>query len=1139
MSVPQVKDVFLNALAQENAAARRIYLEQVCADDAELRRRVELLLKAHDEPASYLDRPALDLKQTTANFDSDREKSERRRDSEAVRATEGPGGTIAHYRILQEIGQGGFGVVYMAEQQAPVRRTVALKIIKPGMDTREVIARFEAERQALALMDHPNIARVLDAGATASGRPYFVMELVRGVPLTEFCDKNQFSTKRRLEMFITICQAVQHAHQKGVIHRDLKPSNIMVTLHDGKPVPKVIDFGISKAIAQKLTDKTLFTRYGQMIGTPQYMSPEQAEMSGLDVDTRSDVYSLGVILYELLTGTTPLKIETLREAGHGEMLRLIQEQEAPKPSTRLSTLTDRLTVICKQRSTNERMLSNLIRGDLDWIVMKSLDKDRSRRYETAIALAHDIQRHLDDEPVMAGAPSSLYLVQKLIRRNRGLFVAATAIASSLLIGLVFSLAGYARASVARHKALESEQAALKSSELMVTERDRANAKSDEARQNLYAADMLAVGAYLKEGNFAAARLLLDDHLPQEGQVDIRGWEWRYYQQKAQGEHFLRLDGHTDTIRQIAFSPDGQLLLSLSNKETILWDRAAEREIHRWDAKHSGQVGFSNDGSQIAIRHKDGVLELINKQHHLQAAFLCPLKSVAAFQFSQHGEEIFVLSEKSIHRWNPESGETTTLKLNDEVHRILAAGNTQNWLCLQTGKDLLVFDANEQKVICQASLPFRNITALRVTFMPDDSGLIIAPGTSGEAHHYSFESQDWSLALEGASHLSSVTSTVIGNKIVSCGYYHEVSIWDAAERKLVRHMFGHDDEVFSVAIDSAGRTIASGGRDDRVLLWNVELDSSLDTITGLIGPMPVVFAANSSLSALMLRPTMETQVYDNRTLSLVATVTGVPTCAINDSLVTITNGPAMPGAYGVDFTYWNTKTWKKTLEMSTAERALCIGGSADLNIAAIAYDNGFLEIFDMLKPQPTGHRIRHDLQLPELADIRVLTLAVCAAKSLVAIAGNTNGLRKILILNYANGTTVEIETPHEHEVSYLGFARGTKLIVSSSYDGRIKLWDSLTGQPIRTIRGHRRGVSDCDISPDGRTIASASHDGSMKLWQLATGRELMTMDTDFLPTYVAFSPDGSMLTALSADQLGGRDSWLTGPATFRIWRVPIE
>ncbi len=360
--------------------------------------------------------------------------------------------TIGPYKLLQEIGEGGFGVVYMAEQQEPIRRKVALKIIKPGMDTREVIARFEAERQALALMDHPNIARVFDAGATDNGRPYFVMELVKGVPITEFCDKNKFPTSERLKLFITACHAVQHAHHKGIIHRDLKPSNVMITLHDGLAVPKVIDFGVSKAISQRLTEKTLFTRFGQMVGTPQYMSPEQAEMSGLDVDTRSDIYSLGVLLYELLTGTTPVEESRLRSSGHAEMLRIIQEEEPPKPSSRLNTLGEELTAVCQHRGSDPKRLGQLLRGDLDWIVMKSLEKDRNRRYETANSLAQDIQRHLSDEPVVAGPPSAAYRTRKFVRRNKTLVTAALAVGLALLTGLGMAIGGFVEARIERNRA---------------------------------------------------------------------------------------------------------------------------------------------------------------------------------------------------------------------------------------------------------------------------------------------------------------------------------------------------------------------------------------------------------------------------------------------------------------------------------------------------------------------------------------------------------------------------------------------------------------------------------------------------------------------------------------------------------------
>jgi eukaryotic-like serine/threonine-protein kinase len=371
---------------------------------------------------------------------------------------ENVGSVIGPYKLLQQIGQGGFGVVYMAEQEKPVRRIVALKIIKPGMDTGQVIARFESERQALALMDHPNIAKVLDAGATVSGHPYFVMELVKGVPITEFCDKNHLGPEVRLKLFGDVCHAIQHAHHKGIIHRDIKPSNVMVTLHDGAPVVKVIDFGVAKATVQKLTEKTLFTAYGQMVGTPEYMSPEQAEMSGLDIDTRSDVYSLGVLLYELLTGTTPLEADRLREAGFAKMLRLIQDEEPPRPSTRLSSLGDSATVVAGNRGLDVKRLAQLLAGDLDWVVMKALEKDRNRRYATPGNFAEDIDRYLRHETILARPPSTGYRLQKLVQRNRGIALTAALVAGALLAGTAFSIWQAVRATRAETQALLAVEA---------------------------------------------------------------------------------------------------------------------------------------------------------------------------------------------------------------------------------------------------------------------------------------------------------------------------------------------------------------------------------------------------------------------------------------------------------------------------------------------------------------------------------------------------------------------------------------------------------------------------------------------------------------------------------------------------------
>jgi len=416
------ESVFAQAIERENSQDRLAFLDQACANQPQLRAQIELLLAAYPK-GEFLESPAGG---NIATLDS-------------PTILEPPGSQIGRYKLLEKIGEGGMGLVYMAEQSEPVRRRVALKIIKPGMDSRQVIARFEAERQALALMDHPNIAKIHDAGTTENGRPFFVMELVRGIPVTEYCDKVRLPPRGRLELFVTVCQAVVHAHQKGIIHRDLKPSNVLVTLHDGTPVAKVIDFGIAKAISQQLTEKTLFTAFAQMVGTPLYMSPEQAEMSGLDVDTRSDVYSLGVLLYELLTGQTPFDKERLANSGLDEIRRIIREDEPLRPSQRVSTLGAQvLSTLSQQRGLDERRLAHSLRGELDWIVMKALEKDRTRRYESASAFAADVERYLNDEPVAACPPTAVYRLSKFARRNRVAIITGLLVSASLVLGLVAS-----------------------------------------------------------------------------------------------------------------------------------------------------------------------------------------------------------------------------------------------------------------------------------------------------------------------------------------------------------------------------------------------------------------------------------------------------------------------------------------------------------------------------------------------------------------------------------------------------------------------------------------------------------------------------------------------------------------------------
>src|SRR5262245_36863477 len=434
-----IDEIYLGAREITDAPARAKYLAEACGADLDLRGRVEAMLEDAAGAEAYFG-------QTRNPVCEDRRPSEQ------------AGSVIGRYKLLQQIGEGGMGLVHMAEQREPVVRKVALKIIKLGMDTRQVIARFEAERQALALMDHPNIAKVLDGGTTQTGRPYFVMDLVQGLPITQFCDEGQLSTRERLKLFLDVCSAIQQAHQKGIIHRDIKPSNILVTLHGDKPVPKVIDFGIAKATQQPLTDKTLFTQFQHFIGTPAYMSPEQASLSGLDIDTRSDIYALGVLLYELLTGKTPFDGKELLKSGLDEMRRTIREEEPPRPSARLRALpAAELTTTAQRRRVEVARLVDTLRGDLDWVVMKCLEKDRARRYETANSLGADIRHYLNHEAVVARPPSVAYWFTKTVARHKVAFTGAAAVVAILVVGFTVSTWLFLKERDARLRALAAEK----------------------------------------------------------------------------------------------------------------------------------------------------------------------------------------------------------------------------------------------------------------------------------------------------------------------------------------------------------------------------------------------------------------------------------------------------------------------------------------------------------------------------------------------------------------------------------------------------------------------------------------------------------------------------------------------------------
>jgi WD40 repeat protein/serine/threonine protein kinase len=1065
---------------------------------------------------------------------------------------EAEGQTLGHYKLLQKIGEGGCGVVYMAEQERPIRRRVALKVIKLGMDTKQVVARFEAERQALAVMDHPNIAKVFDAGATDTGRPYFVMELVRGVPITRFCDERQLSLRERLDLFIQVCRAIQHAHQKGLIHRDIKPSNILVTMNDGVPVPKVIDFGIAKATAGRLTEQTLFTRFEQFLGTPAYMSPEQAEVGGVDIDTRSDIYSLGVVLYELLTGRTPFDGEALLKRGIEELILTLRDVEPPRPSTRVTSLAaaDLETVARSQRCEAPKLVSSL-RGDLDWIVMKCLEKDRTRRYETANGLARDVERHLAGETVVAAPPSAAYRMRKFVRRNRVWVMAGSMVAGVLVLGMVGTTGGMLWALRETGKATRAVQSEAQAKRLAEDNARAARLAADNAERAAYRAQLVGAAQAVEEQRMDAAGALLAATPP-----GLRGWEYRHLSSRLDRSLPSPLPADW-RVNGLSSSTDAAVIAVLrlgkngGTNEWVVLDRDLRKERLVLPGTDPDAFALSPDGSRAvwappnADDRRSVTLWSVDTGDIL--ATMPTPRSIYPLNvtWSPSGDR-FVVSGTS--EFEVGDGHTGAVQGRAEIPGWAYFTGDGRWILARGLAGSREFDYHECRLFDSRSLESQPAVLKLESPAPPwgfafwksqvavgmgDGTLRLLEIVDGVLHERS--------KLTGPGGILYCAAWSQDGRLVATGNDHgRIRVWEAASGTLRGDFAGPDAVSRGLLFLPESGDFLTVDQKGQHRVWPINSGS-----TGLLAAhrsfvYPAVFSKDGSM---LLTGGWDgaagyaggLKLWDARTGTPVAE-TGQPGDIFWSADLTPDGRCAVVGVYAdseanrrsevIDLATGAVRTTFRpaAAAKSQPERTLVY---PDGRRVLSTYQSGEACLWDL----STGKVLwETDLRLrPERRSTPHGAAAISPDGRLFAFADGDLGIRLVNAETYQDVRRWEA---HTEAIRSLSFSPAGKWLLSPSRDHTVGVWEVATGKLVARLVGHGAEVLCAAMSPDGTRIASGGRDGYVRLWDTTHFENVAQLGGHTSYIYsLAWSPDGTQLVSSSGD--GTVRLWDTRPLAEQV------